>query len=160
MLWWGNELVVPSSGFGVEPHELMPETVATDFREASEIATKAPRAAAALLRLALERLLRQTTGTTKMLDKLIEELVANGVPQIVSDAMDIVRVHGNDAIHSASEIDLSDDLETVTTLANLVNYIVEEQIARPALIADKFNKLPASKREAALTRNARAKGTT
>jgi hypothetical protein len=70
--------------------------------------------------------------------------------------MDVVRVHGNMAIH-AGQIDdddnSADDAPAVATLAELVNYLVEEQITKPKNIAKLYAGLPDDKRIAAENRN-------
>lgn len=77
----------------------------------------------------------------------IKSLVQKGLPEEVQQAMDSLRVIGNNAVHPG-EMDLKDDAETATALFNLLNFVVEEMIAKPNRRRGIFDKLPVSVREA------------
>src|SRR5690349_9258119 len=55
-LWVFDKIVWPANSTAVTPHDDMPPDVRADFLEAAAIVDTSPRGAAALLRLALERL--------------------------------------------------------------------------------------------------------
>jgi hypothetical protein len=95
----------------------------------------------ALLRLCIEKLMAALGEKGKDLNDDIASLVAQGLPVQVQQALDIVRVTGNNAVHPG-RIDLKDDKATATTLFNLVNLIVENRIAQPSHIRAMFNSLP------------------
>jgi len=59
----------------------------------------------------------------------------------VQQALDIVRVTGNNAVHPGT-IDLKDDRSIAITLFELVNMIVERMIAAPDKIKKMFGGLP------------------
>ena len=61
----------------------------------------------------------------------IASLVAKGLDPDVQKALDALRVIGNNAVHPL-ELDLRDDVETVGALFGLLNFIVEDRIARPS----------------------------
>lgn len=63
----------------------------------------------------------------------------------VQQALDTLRVTGNDAVHPG-QID-TDNQETATALFGLMNYIVEQQITRPQELDAIYNALPPSKLE-------------
>jgi hypothetical protein len=67
--------------------------------------------------------------------------VKKGLEPQVQQALDIVRVIGNNAVHPG-EITVNDNRDTATTLFGLVNLIVESQIARPKQIGALFDALP------------------
>jgi len=83
---------------------------------------------------------------------MIGQLVEHGLPGELIDAMDVVRVFGNEAVH-AGQILGDDDEKSVATLAEIINTLVEERIARPERLAAMTNLLPEEKRKAAMARN-------
>jgi hypothetical protein len=73
----------------------------------------------------------------------------------MQQALDAVRVIGNEAVHPG-ELDLSDDVETASSLFGLVNIIAEEMISRKKRVQAVYDKIPASKRDGIDARNTRA----
>lgn len=144
-VWAKGAIVIPKTAAGT-PHPDMPESAALDFREAAAIAQDSPRGAAALLRLALEKLCHEIGDPSKKIDTNIATFVANGLNSNVTNAMDSLRVIGNEAVHPG-EMDLRDDLETVKSLFQLLNYIVENVITQPNQIAALFDSLPEAKKQ-------------
>jgi hypothetical protein len=141
-----DELMVwPRSSSAPAANSDMPADVAADFNEARQIYQASPRGAAALLRLALQKLLPQIGATKNGINEAIGELVEAGtIPQRVQQALDAVRVIGNEAVHPG-ELDLRDDAQTVLTLFNLLNFIVEKAIAEPKEIDAIYGGLPSTK---------------
>lgn len=80
----------------------------------------------------------------KDINKDIGELVAGGLPPAIQQALDIVRVVGNECVHPGT-LDLRDDSATVSKLFQLVNLIVEKMITEPKQIGAMFTGLPADK---------------
>jgi len=70
-----------------------------------------------------------------------------GLSQDVQEALDSLRVIGNNAVHPL-EMDLRDDAETAGALFDLLNFVVEDMIARPKQRKSLFEKLPQGAREA------------
>jgi len=124
-----------------QPHSDMPADVASDYREAMAVVSESPRAAAALLRLAIQKLCKDLGETGKNINDDIGSLVKKGLPLEVQQALDIVRVIGNNAVHPGALS--SADVESVSaSLFELVNYIVEDRISRPKKLAVMFSILP------------------
>jgi hypothetical protein len=147
-------LVKPPVGGGPRPHVDIPEDVRHDYDEARSIVGLSPRGACALLRLATQRLVNnhlQTDGGD--LNDRIRRMVEAGLPPMVQQALDSLRVIGNEAVHPG-EMDLRDDAETANGLFMLLNVIVEDQITRPKQIAEMYSKLPAGKLKGIATRDA------
>lgn len=63
------------------------------------------------------------------------------IKSLYNEALDYCRVIGNNAVHP-NEINLDDTPEMVHTMFEMINFIVEEKIAKPKRIKDMFNKLP------------------
>lgn len=138
MLW-------PRSSTAPPPAADMPGDVKIDFEEARLIAGDSPRGAAALLRLALQKLCPHIGATKAGINEAIGELVAAGtIRPTIQQALDSVRVIGNEAVHPG-ELDLKDDAATVDALFRLINYIVEKTITEPKEVESIFGSLPPAK---------------
>lgn len=148
-IWSDSEerCVDPVIGGGPRPHVEMPVDVKTDYEEARRIVGQSPRGACALLRLSVQKLCKDLRGQGKDINEDIKNLVKKGLPEEVQEAMDSLRVIGNNAVHPG-EMNLKDDTETASALFNLLNFVVEEMVARPKRRKSVFDKLPVSAREA------------
>lgn len=150
-LWIIDKMVYPESGTAPFPNSEMPESVKKPYLEAASIHTKSPRGAAALLRLSIQVLCGELGESGDNVNSDIASLVQKGLPEIVQQSLDIVRVTGNDAVHPG-QID-TDDLETVSKLFNLVNVIIEYMIALPKKVSGIYTDLPEEKRNAIESRD-------
>jgi hypothetical protein len=110
-LWVDEALLYPVSSVAPIPVEDMPEEVKGDYIEARNIINGSPRAASALLRLAIQKLMVSLGEKGEHLNADIGNLVKKGLPITVQQALDCVRVIGNNAVHPG-ELDLKDDRET------------------------------------------------
>lgn len=138
------QMVFPAVGGGPRPHADMPSGVRTDFEEARTIVNASPRGACALLRLATQKLVNELQPEGGDLNDRIGRLVATGLPPIVQQSLDVLRVIGNEAVHPG-ELDLRDDVDTARSLFDLLNVIVEDRITRPKQIAGLYSRLPPGK---------------
>lgn len=145
-LWVARNLVWPTALAAPAAVEDCPEDVKVDYEEARDIFIGSPRASAALLRLAIQKLCVHLGQKGKQLNDDIGELVKAGLPVKIQQALDIVRVTGNNAVHPG-EIKIDDDPEIALNLFYLVNVIVENMITQPRQIAEKFGALPDRARE-------------
>ncbi len=146
IIWVEDQYIYPEMQY-LQPCEDMPESVKGLYNEASLIYNKSPRAACALLRLAVERLCNEL-GETGKIDTMIGNLVKKGLPSIVQKALDAVRVIGNKAVHPGQITFDVDDKSTSETLMKLLNIITERLITEPKEIDDIFNALPQSTKDA------------
>ncbi|MXX96217.1 MAG: DUF4145 domain-containing protein [Rhodothermaceae bacterium] len=128
------------------PNPDLPDNITRDYEEAATIVELSPRGAAALLRLCIQNLCIHLGEPGKRLNKDIGELVAKGLDGRVQQALDTVRVLGNEAVHPGT-LDLKDDHQTVKKMFALVNMIAKEMITLPRERDDLFNTLPENKRE-------------
>lgn len=132
----------------------MPEEVYSDFMEARSVLGASPRGAAALLRLVIQKLCPILGATEKDINKAIGQLVKdNKITPALQQALDTVRVIGNEAVHPGI-IDLKDDAATATKLFRIVNFIVEKGITEPKQIAEIYGSLPPGKLEGIARRDA------
>lgn len=149
-VWWASSsgasdgvMVYPGVTAAPMPHEDMPDTVRQDYEEARQIASISPRAAAALLRLCIEKLCIALNAEGTNINAQIAYLVRQGLPPRIAQAMDVVRVTGNNAVHPG-QMDDEDISGVSATLFTLVNIIVEDRITRPQMVDDIYASLPQS----------------
>jgi hypothetical protein len=69
------------------------------------------------------------------------------MPEQIQQALDIVRVVGNNAVHPGT-IDLSDDDKTAQQLFGIVNLIAVSMITQPKRIKELYEALPGDARKA------------
>ena len=144
-IWHGETIIYPLQAVAEPPNPDLPEDIREDFEEARVIANFSPRGAAALLRLSIQKLCAHLGQSGKNINSDIGSLVKAGLPSKVQQALDSVRVIGNDAVHPGT-LDLHDDRETVDKLFRLVNFIAHKMITEPREVDDIYNGLPADKR--------------
>jgi hypothetical protein len=142
-IWINDQYVYPDI-VAEEPNPDMPESVKQLYNEAGLIYNKSPRAACALLRLAIDRLCNELGETDRDINKNIGSLVKKGLPQSVQQALDVVRVVGNKAVHPGQISFDVDDKATATMLMHLLNIIVERMITEPNEIDSLYQGLPES----------------
>lgn len=144
-LWVFDQLLFPDNGNAPFPNPEMPENVLKLYREAASIYSKSPRDGAALLRLAIQVLTKELGEDGKNINNDIGKLVSKGLPLIVQQSLDIVRVTGNDAVHPG-QID-TDNPQTVWQLFKLINVIVEYMIDLPKRVGGIYESLPNEKKD-------------
>ncbi|PRE70381.1 hypothetical protein C6P82_07425 [Burkholderia multivorans] len=146
-IWVHDRLIYPEIAPTIMPNADLGDDVKADFVEARSILNASPRGAAALLRLAVQKLCVQLGESGKNIDSDIASLVKKGLSPKIQRALDIVRVVGNESVHPG-ELDVRDDVETATKLLALVNLVAEQMITHPREIDSLYEKLPQGKREA------------
>lgn len=142
-IWIKDKMFFPDTGNSPFPNPEMPETVKNLYLEAASISNKSPRGAAALLRLAIQVLCKELGESGKNINADIGKLVEKGLPEIVQQSLDVVRVTGNDAVHPG-QID-TDNPDTVGQLFDLTNVIIEYMIALPKKVSGIYSTLPSGK---------------
>jgi len=140
-------MIVPAAAPVPPSHFDMPKECLTEYEEARKIVAASPRAAAALLRLALQKLMIALGEKGKNINDDIGALVQKGLPVQVQQALDFCRVVGNNAVHPG-EIELNDTPEIAQNLFSMMNFIVEDRISRPKHIEKLYNQLPEAARNA------------
>ena len=147
ILWIDDDYIYPEI-VAEEANPDMPESIKNLYEEAGLIYNKSPRAACALLRLAVDRLCRELGETNENININIGSLVRKGLSPDIQKALDTVRVVGNKAVHPGQiEIDV-DDVNTAKMLMRLLNMIVERMITEPKELEKVYGLLPQSTREA------------
>ena len=144
--WYGDRMIVPSEAPVPPHHSDLPETCISEYEEARDIVARSPRAAAALLRLCVQKLMPELGEQGKNINDDIGSLVKKGLPIEVQQALDYCRVVGNNGVHPG-EIELTDNPEIAYSLFEMLNFIVEDRISRPKKVEGLYKILP----EGALT---------
>lgn len=146
IIWCDDEYIYPETN-AITANPDMPLSVMSLFNEAGLIISKSPRAACALLRLAIEKLCSELGADEGSIDKNIAKLVRDGLPHRIQQSLDIVRVVGNKAVHPG-QIDLNvDDRTTAEQLMKLINIIVERTISEDKTINCLYESLPQNIKE-------------
>ena len=128
---WVNEDIVYPRKLSIEPaNEDLNDEIKAIYEEASRIFMDSPRGATALLRLALQLLLKQLGKEGKNINNDIKELVENGLSPKIQKALDLLRVVGNNAVHPG-QINLDDNKEVALKLFKILNIIASEMITKP-----------------------------
>lgn len=129
-LWVNEEIIYPKKTTVPPPNEDLDENIKTLYLEASNILIDSPKGATALLRLALQMLLKQIGKDGKKINDDIKELVSEGLSPTIQQALDLLRVIGNNAVHPG-QINLDDNAEIAQKLFSILNFIADELITKP-----------------------------
>lgn len=140
-VWIYNRLAWPIVGSAPLCNPDLSADVRMDYEEASSLLNLSPRGAAALLRLAIQKLCMELGEKGRNVDADIAALVTKGLDVRVQQALDVVRVVGNNAVHPG-QIDLRDDRATAEKLFGLVNLIAEIMISQPKHVSAMYDSLP------------------
>jgi len=139
-LWIDKEIVYPTRMNVDDPNDDLSNEIKDIYNEASQIFLKSPKGAAALLRLALQKLLVQLGKEGKNINKDIKELVAGGLSPTIQKALDVMRVVGNNAVHPG-QIDLDDNKKVALQLFKILNLIADEMITKPNQMAALYEEI-------------------
>lgn len=105
-----------------------------------------------MLRLVVQKLCIELGQPGKNINDDIKQLVKAGLPVDAQQALDVLRVTGNNAVHPG-EMDIDGDPSLVAASFNLINFIVDQQIAQKKRVANLFAKLPAGAKDAIAKRD-------
>lgn len=143
-------MIWPPSTAGAPPHESLPENLRDLYEEARAVAVFSPRAAAALLRLLTETLVRQFADSRASLNDNIGTLVRDGKLGPREQQMaDYLRITGNSAVHPGQVDDANGEAGRRTELMfAFINLLVERFIALPERTAEAYAQLPEGARAA------------
>ena len=129
-VWRDTELLWPQRPDAPRALRDMPATVRADFDEALAVFERSPRAAAALLRLALRRLCRELGLPGRRIDDDLAALLRAGLPEPVVVSLREARAAGADAVPPGL-LDERDGREVALALFTALNRIVDRLIVQP-----------------------------
>ena len=142
--WLEEKIIYPPTRTAPPANSDLPDGVKQVYEEAAAIADQSPRSACALLRLAIEMLMRHL-GETGSINESIGNLVKKGLNPQIQQSLDIVRVTGNNAVH-AGTIDFEDTTD-VQPLFGLINIIANALITQPKQAQALYDGLPEGPKE-------------
>ncbi|MCM3152244.1 DUF4145 domain-containing protein [Priestia megaterium] len=154
-IWENRNIIYPFETELPSAHEDMPNAVKDIYLEAQQVFKHSPRAAAALLRLAIEiliPLLEDYQIKKAKINTMIGDLVKKGIPDHIQQGLDAIRIYGNEGIHPG-DIRLNENTETVMYMFELTNEMVEELITRKKKIRKFYSQIPANKTEGIANRD-------
>ncbi|WP_276682461.1 DUF4145 domain-containing protein [Empedobacter brevis] len=143
-IWLEESIIFPQNSIVEPANPDLPEEIIADYNEAAMVLNLSPRSAAALLRLSIQKLCKFLGESGKDINNDIKNLVSKGLPLKVQEALDSVRVIGNESVHPG-ELNLKDNREIANKLFKLVNFIATKLITEPKEIDDLYSSLPKSK---------------
>jgi transcription elongation factor Elf1 len=153
-IWRYKDMIYPLDSAAPLPNPDMPDDVKQDYEEARSILSISPRGAAALLRLAVQKLCKHLGEPGDNINTDIASLVQKGLPQRLQQALDSVRVVGNNAVHPG-QLDLKDNAELATKLFTFLNIIVTNRITEDKMIDEFYTEtVPANLQQAITNRDA------
>lgn len=102
------------------PNPDMPESIKNIYTEAAQIFEHSPRAAAILLRLCLQELLK-SCGFKGSVHKMIEQAKINNIDLDIRTMMDACRTLGNKSAHEAQQlVDKIEDMRLIFKALNII----------------------------------------
>lgn len=127
--WAWEQLVAPAVPFGPPPNDDLQGPLLDVYQEARDVAGRSPRAAAALLRLLVERLVHELDGVGHEGERLqvkVDRLRDDGkIDAGTYEAMLAVKIAGDGALHTGQiDTEAEDQGEVVVVLFGIVNHIV------------------------------------
>lgn len=141
VVWYGGNIIYPRKMIAPLPNSDMNDQIKADYMEAGIVFSDSPRAAAALLRLALQKLCIQLGEKGENINEDIKKLVAKGLNPLVQKSLDALRITGNNAVHPG-EINLEEESVKVLKLFELLNFIANKMITEPREIEHFYSALP------------------
>jgi len=146
-IWEQEEMIFPEP-MSIDPaNDDLNKEIINDYNEAALILAKSPRGSAALLRLAVQKLCIQLGEPGKDLNTDISNLVKKGLSVTIQQALDALRVIGNEAVHPG-ELSLKDNPKIASALFRLINKIAETMITEPKEIQAIYDNIPDRKKKA------------
>lgn len=138
----------------MEPNEDLTNEQKQLFNEAKDIFDKSPKAAGALLRCVIERILRdkfQEKHSQSLLGSILKDKnVQNELGKEIIQLCESCKLIGNEASHSSLMIYEDESKQEVELLFELINAIAEELLSKPRKRQEMFDK---SKKLKTLSRN-------
>lgn len=136
-----DNIIYPKKILVENPNTDLDSDIQNDYLEAARVYNESPRAAAALLRLALQKLCKQLGEKGDNINDDIKNLVKKGLNPTLQQAFDSLRITGNSAVHPGI-INLEEEPEKVLRLFKLLNFIADKMITEPKEITSFYEEFP------------------
>jgi len=137
-IWVNKEIIYPKKTSIDAPNDDLSGDIKSLYNEAATIFIDSPKGSTALLRLALQMLLKQIGKEGKNINNDIKELVSEGLSPKIQQALDLLRVVGNNAVHPG-QINLDDNKDVALKLFHILNFTADELITKPKELGALYN---------------------
>ncbi|MDM5455225.1 DUF4145 domain-containing protein [Peribacillus simplex] len=148
-IWEGPNMIHPNASIVEPPNIDMPEDIKALYKEADSIVNLSAKSAAALLRLALEKLLIHVGAKKGSIDIMIQDLIEKNIitaSSSVRKALDTIRLIGNAGVHPTG-INLDEDPTVAFALFKVLNFVVEKLISEEKEMDAIYAFVPEERRE-------------
>jgi hypothetical protein len=152
-VWHEDRMIHPKNIVVEQPNSDMAADIQQDYLEAANVLSDSPRSAAAILRLALQKLCKQLGEVGKDINTDIGTLVKKGLNPSIQKSLDALRITGNNAVHPG-ELNITEDVHRVVKLFSLLNFIAEKMLTEPKEIDCFYSGMPESAKDAVEKRDA------
>lgn len=142
-VWLNKIKIYPPTSAINPPSSDMPSEVKSIYQEASNVYTYSPRAASALLRLALQKLLQSVGEKSDNVERALDNLVKRGLPAVIKEVAEALHCENSSYIRPGI-IDFSDTEDIAKTFFTMLNMIVYYIITVPKNIATIAQDFPTS----------------
>jgi hypothetical protein len=139
-LWVYDQLIWPRREGFPEPKLHVPPNVRRESEEASQTLEASPRGAAALLRIAIEKLCKELGVSGESPTDDIAFFVREDVDARVQKVLGAAQIIESNAMRPG-QIGLGEDRATAETLSGLVNLICEKMIMEPRHLQEVYTKV-------------------
>jgi hypothetical protein len=123
-VWLNDKIIYPDLSFAPWPQQEMPRDIKDAYLEARRVVTSSPKAASALLRICLQKLMIHLGEKGKNIELDMSNLIKKGLPKKFHHVLWAAGVIGSRST-KPNEITPKDDVNTAIALFNLLNRIVE-----------------------------------
>jgi hypothetical protein len=151
-IWHEGKMIYPKKTTVESPNQDLSEEIQRDYLEAASVLSDSPRSAAAILRLALQKLCKQLGEKGSDINDDVGALVKKGLNPTIQKALDSLRITGNNAVHPG-ELDLTEDTARVLKLFGFINFVAEKMITEQREIGAFFEDMPEGAKEAVKRRD-------
>ncbi len=156
-IWVNKKMIYPRITSVAEPNDDLSDDIKRDYIEAATILNESPRASAALLRLALQKLCKELGEKGEDINEDIGSLVKKGLNSQVQKSLDSLRITGNNAVHPG-EINLKEEPERVEKLFQLINFVADKMLTEPKEVESFYGNLPENSKKQIEERDKLKKG--
>lgn len=150
----GETVVRPQVGIRPPAPDEVPSDLRELYNEASSIAILSPRASGALIRRALQQVIRQQGKIErKTLMQEIDDLIGEGsLPSSIAELLHAIRVVGNFAAHPTKDINTGEVIDVepceVELVFDIMDALFDFYFIQPSITAQRKEKLNQKLRDA------------
>ena len=139
-IWQDGRMVFPAYSPAPPAAPDLPDALVELYEEARMLVERSHRAAAAILRLVIQKLCIHLGEAGEDLEEDIESLTNQGLPVKIQDSLALVKVIGENAV-APGQIDEDDTPEIAMALFGVINLLVADRITHPKQMEELYTNL-------------------